>query len=48
MDTVEDPAHLLDTKYLTGFDLAAILFFTIPCVLFDITCEQPEELKRLT
>ena len=46
--TVEEPARLLDTKCLIGFDLAAILSSAFhSCILFDIACEQLEELKML-
>ena len=45
---VEDPARLLDTKFLTGFDLAAILSSQSPsCNLFDIAWVQHWELNRL-
>ena len=44
--TVEDPVHLLDAKFLTGLDLAAILSSQSPfCNLFDMAWEQLWELK---
>ena len=37
--TAEIPARLLDTKFLTGLDLAATLSSQLPsCDLFDIEC----------
>ena len=46
--SVEIPARLLDTKFLTGLDLAAILSSQSPsCNLFDMAWEQHWELKRL-
>ena len=53
-DAVEDsttgvvlPLHR-KTKFILGFDFAVTLSSPESfCVLFDITSEQPEELKRL-
>ena len=44
---MEDPERLLDTKHAIGFELVAILSSLFSsCILFDIGCEQAEELKH--